>query len=72
MSIYNIPGDYHTYFGGHFSRELQGRQGNNSRNICVECKDINRKKDPRTRINCSKCGSAVFKAHSNIVCKNCL
>ena len=52
--------------------DVVGRQGNNSRNICAECKDIDRKKDPRTRINCSKCGSAVCKAHSNIVCKHCV
>ena len=49
-----------------------GRQANNSRNICAECKEIDRKKDSRTRINCSKCGSAVCKAHSNIVCKYCV
>ena len=51
--------------------EALGGQGNNARNMCVECKVLG-KRDSRTRIYCIKCKSPCCKAHSDNICRQCI
>ena len=42
-----------------------------SRNQCLECKEIDPRKDSRTSKKCIKCSSFCCKNHSFTICKNC-